>query len=92
MFCLSGSFGGWGHLGWGPPAHQRVTGALPSVAPFQRPDSDSTQPDQVLLLRASGREATLTVLRLPLQVYHFMAMSSCHTPSVQGGWVIVVTV
>lgn len=60
VFCLSGSFGGWGHLGWGPPAHQRVTGALPSVAPFQRPDSDSTQPDQVLLLRASGREATLT--------------------------------
>lgn len=33
---VSGSFGGWGHLGRGPPAHQRVKGALPLVAPFRR--------------------------------------------------------
>lgn len=34
-FRVSGSFGGWSHLEWGPPAHQRGKGALPSVAPFR---------------------------------------------------------
>lgn len=93
-FCVSGSFRGWVAATWG--GGRQPTRELRELShqwpPSGETDRDRTQPDQVLPLGALGREATLTVLCLLLQVHHLMAMAGCQVPGVWGSWVIVIAV